>query len=152
MVVVRCPPLKLPLRRFCLAPSACLRREVHRFLTDKTCLPLKDTNLTDHPFQKRDVSGTKVPFKSADGVCVSDRKEAKRGSTEEGEGAQQGGGSREDRELGGMSGLLASKWKTQGAGSCLRAHSKVGAALGPGTRPLRPRQAPYLCKLPSATT
>lgn len=81
-----------------------LRREVCRFLTDKMCRCLKDTNLTDHPFQKRDVSGTKVPFKSAGWrLCLRQKGNEER---------EDGGGGREisREEGGGGSGARRRVW------------------------------------------
>lgn len=66
----------------------CLGREAHRFLTDKMCPHLKDTNLTDRPFQQRDVSRTKVPFKRAGWRLYLTQK----GNEER----EDGGGGRED--------------------------------------------------------
>lgn len=69
------------------------------------CQRLKDTNLIDRPFQKRDVSGTKVPFKSAGWrLCLRQK------GNEEREG---GGGRREAQELEGLHGLTASKSRGQ---------------------------------------
>lgn len=55
---------------------------------------------------------SKVP----DGVCVSDRKETKRGKMEEEGGRSAGRREEEDREPGGESGLSASKSKAQRQG------------------------------------
>lgn len=51
-----------------------------------------------------------------DGVCVSDRKETKRGKMEEEGGRSAGRREEEDREPGGESGLSASKSKAQRQG------------------------------------
>ena len=59
------------------------------------CQRLKDTNLTNRSFQKRDVSGTKVPFKSAGWhLCLRQKGN---------EGREDGGGGRgNSRQEGGV--------------------------------------------------
>lgn len=83
------------------------------------CQCLKDTNLTDCPFQKRDVSRTKVPFKSAGRrLCLRQRGSEER---EDGGGRKEsstdGGWCGEVQELEGLHGLTASKSRTQRAGT-----------------------------------
>lgn len=84
------------------------------------CPCLKDTNLTDRSFQKRDVSGTKVLFKSA-GWRLCLRQKGKEEREDEGGGrgnsSEWGGGKREAQELEGLHGLMASESRTQRAGT-----------------------------------
>lgn len=98
----------------------CLEREVCRFLTDKMCPCLKDTDLIDLSFQKRDVSGTKVLFKSAGWrLCLRQKGKEERedGGGGRGNSSEWGGGKREVKELEGLYGLMASKSRTQRAGT-----------------------------------